>query len=221
MPLPIWPPGTLPDNPFAWLYYQLVALSGWAQGLGDNCAGTWPLNTLCNPFWTLAGYLDLIASKLSLLSLWYESVSELFGTALSWDSIKAFILEWIPGLSDLVTWIGTWADSVRALIDTWWDGTASDVLDWIYALQDWTTDRLAGVLSFDWFSSWWGNTSTSFAAWWDAQVIILQDTIEVVVKPVRDTVNQHTGAIDLLTSPGDTALRWLLDRIEMALARLW
>lgn len=138
----------------------------------------------------------------------WSHAGELFQTA------QTNLNAWTSYLYNLITaWPGQ--------LSEWWWATRTDVLDWIDSAVQNTLAGVQGFLSFDWFTAWWGNTTTSFADWWEARRLAVLEWIDVSVAPVRNQVNRLTEVSDLLTSPGDTALRWLWDRITTAIVRLW
>ncbi len=181
----------------------------------------WPLEGLQNWLYNFSRWFQNLADDCHTLAVWYENLIDQILSVLSWDSIRGLILEWLPGLPAVLDWFAAWPGLVAGEISEWWQTAQAVVLTWIAAARADIEARLSSFLSLDVFLLWWGHVGTTFDDWWASARAGVEAGFETVVAPVRDKVNEHAGAIELLTSPGDTALRWLLDRIETALARMW
>ena len=219
-PLPP-PPPPAEGNIFDRLRDIFITATQMLVDAAITCSGNFLLSALVAIFASLSDFTAWVAGVMFDASAWYNDITARAAQILSWDSLQALILSWLPGPPGLLNWWGGWWDTVVAVIDGFWWGKVSEILSWIYAMQDTIEAELDKFLSFDWFSSWWGNTTTSFSDWWTATRTDVLNAIEVTVAPVRDQVNANWNTLHLLTDPGDVALRWLLDRIETALARLW
>ncbi len=208
-------------NPFTYLGYAFELLAYWFLLVGDWCQNMFIVQPLAKWFGSLSQSCTLTSNNLKSNAYAWDTLLASAADILSWDNLKALLLEWLPGLADLGTWISTWAYNVQVVIDSWWDGAEDLVLGLLATLHETIDAELKGLLSHDYFNAWWGDVSGTFGDWWATQVVILSETIEAVIKPVRDVVNEHSVAISLLTDPGDTALRWFWDRLISAIVRLW
>ncbi|MBI2869384.1 MAG: hypothetical protein HYX96_06130 [Chloroflexi bacterium] len=208
-------------NPF----YGIQGWFTWAtQVLIDAalfCYGHWPLQGLGDFFNRLSDFTARTAGEFWTLGSWYDGTTQRLAQALSWVTIRAQILAWLPDLPAISAWWISWGTNVQGMITAWWAGEAARVSSWIGAAREELLGRLREMVSFSWFSAWWGNAGATFSAWWTSQAAEISGRTEAALAPVRETVNRQSNVIELLTGTGDAALRWLLDRIETALARLW
>ncbi len=138
----------------------------------------------------------------------YQNANDLFNAA------NTIIQFWVVDFTNKL-------DLLRSQIGAGFGFTVSDILAWIGTAVDQAIAGLGNILSLDVFLLWWGHVGTTFTDWWDSARASVLEAVEATVKPIRDQVNQSAGAIELLTSPGDAALRWLWDRITTAIVRLW
>lgn len=87
----------------------------------------------CPPFMArLLYYLStLFADIANDFSSLFSQMLTLFNQILSWDTIKSYILGWLPNIDDVVWWFANWWANVTSVITNWWSSTQYTVQSWI------------------------------------------------------------------------------------------
>lgn len=102
----------------------------------------------------------------------------------------------------LGSWINYFSDQLSALwaqINNWWSAVVSYVSQVYNTLRNEVMTWLADFLTFNWFSSWWGNLSTTFSAWWDSAWQKILEAITLAMVPLIKEVNRLSGIAELVT----------------------
>ena len=176
---------------------------------------------------------------------------------LAWNNAVAAWNKAVEVSKELTTLINKSISKVYDKIDTWWDdlkewweGKRDLIRDWIDEAEQWLLDRiddvkrglaslttswdnfrrytLPNLIDLTWWTSFWGGKFATITDWWGIKKQEISDTIDVVVKPVRDEVNKHLDTLEkvkqLLSDPldwKDHFARWVMNTLESILARLW
>lgn len=146
------------------------------------------------PFWLAAEwFLDLayLFSDLTwdfyYFSEWVDETHSRLRDILSWDTIRSFILSWLPNLEDISYWFYYWWDFVRQNVEDWWHSTSLIVQSWIDIAKQFLQDQINSLntwlgslqLAWDnfkeripsidevlsWFTNWRDNILANIIAW--------------------------------------------------------
>lgn len=217
------------------LHCRDIAQAIWTEAFVPNILGDW--------FWDAADWFQNIQEFFIDTGWWYEEVIDSFQEFVTFDWLDYIIDDIQEKLEEVWEWFSGWWDEVTDVVDEWWRDTRQDVIDWISQASDWLEeqiddlghivnnidawidnfiqDTLPDLLSFDWFSSWWGNVNVSFDDWWRSAWSDILENIDVALDPVQERIAQFDQWFDLLKDFIDDPEKWLLDKLESMLARFW
>ena len=181
----------------------------------------WPFWLIAVPLYQLSALFMTMAEGLANFNTWVSDVTKLITSVLSWDSIRAMILGWLPGLLGLLSWFSTWSDQLLAIVNNWWSGVQATVWGWIDAatqglgelIAAWGEFRdstLPNLVSWSWLQDWW-----------NSRVLEVQGLIDSGFK-LREGLwagwqDYRVKVGEFFADPG----AWLLREIENMLARFW
>ncbi len=209
------------NNFFDWIRDVLILATNTLVNLAVDCYHN-PIFVWLGPvFAGLSTATSNAAGYLYDASSWYNEVTNRINAVLSFEAIRALILGWLPDLPGMVSWFADRADNLLAIVNNWWAGTRDLVFGWSQAVRDDVLVWLRDYVSLGYLGEVWESLTLIILSWIDTGMELVRDTIDTIVSPVRDEVNRHTAVLALLTDPGDAALRWLAERIELMIARLW
>ncbi len=215
------PPEPVLFNPFALLRNASAQIANSLASLAWELSINILLSWTAVAIGTLARWANDVTFYLSLASDWLEDVEERLHQGFSWQAVRALILSWLPWLADAAAWFSDVSGNLLAVVNSWWSTAQSVVLDWIDALRNEVIDITHDMIDINHLFSWWESVQVTVREWIDDTRTSVLNAVEVFISPVRDAVNRHENVIRLLTDADDVALRWLLERIETMIARLW
>jgi len=232
------------SNPFSWIGLIFRAMFADCIRISDaiydsfwvpNILGDW-FRSAGDWFWDAWAWFDKAAS-------WYEGVVTAISGIITAFDISDIISDFVRTLGAIWSWISDWWTNVASVIGTWWTAVSDTVLDWIATAVDvfgdvvdtvqtainalstawstFTTETLPELLSLDWVRGFWGLGIDQISDWWTPTHTAVSEETEVVVKPVRDQVNEHSNWFDLIKDLINKPAEWLLAMIERMVVELW
>lgn len=133
------------------------------------------------------------------LSTWSDRLNE-------WWATKRY---WVLGVIDAgIDKLKSYTNSILSIVnklEAAWDNFRRDTLPGLFTVERWT--------------SFWGGKVDTASDWWAARRQQMSDMIEAGLAPVRSEVNKHSGQLDLIKDLIRDPEKWVLDRIESAIAR--
>lgn len=216
------PPEPTPESNIFWGLAALAwTVVTWLRTIGYDASANPIFSWLSSSIYRLSDIIAEVYQYLYIVSTWYEYINTAISGILSWRSLQELILGWLPGLPDVLAWFADLPGNLLTEVTEWWEAAKQDVLDLISTSQESIYYTLKDFTSKVELAAWWEAAQESVKGWIAEARTAVLNAVEAVVAPVRDLVNRHEAVIQLLTGADDVALRWLLERIENMIARLW
>ncbi len=120
----------------------------------------WPFYNVSYLFYYLAAGCSQIAWGFYDFSLWIVEVHDRIQQVLTWSTIWAYILSYVPNLVDIRDWFYDWPSNIYGVVTDWWSSTSSEVLSWIDEAKSYAATLVAGV------DTWLGNLQATWDDFW-------------------------------------------------------
>ena len=208
-----------------WLLGLNFQIFSWTLSIGDwiEYAIDWAIIQV-NWVWV---WIDWLWAQLELVP---DKIAQ------SWANTAASILHWAAQLSATIyTEVGKVQAGLTALqswVTSAWAAWSAQLNDWVAALlaplqaaaaawEQFKSSTLPGLLSFSWFTGWWGSTGITFDSWWQVTRSNLADDTELGIAPIREEVQRHSDWLDGIKGLVADPEAWLLARLEDMVVRFW
>jgi len=109
------------NNASDYLYSAYVTVSGWI----------WPFSLLSSPLYYLHDASGHLAYYSSQLSAWADAAAKQLLSTLNWDTIRSYILSWLPGIETVASWFSIRWQWLLQGINTWWLSITPTIQAWI------------------------------------------------------------------------------------------
>ena len=202
-------------NPFVTLRNIVLWLATRALQVHD-AVSSMPLlgNIFGTFFYNVSSWLFDIAFSLGDLASWYQRVTDRVAQAITSSDVIEIISGITARVNTLWAWFGNRAGELLSVINSWWEGTRSQVLAWVQEGKDYSAGLIVGVRQqLNGLSSSWESFRTS--------VLPSLATRQEAQELARAELSPHVSLLTTLgTFVGDIAdffgdpLGWLAGRLE-------
>lgn len=152
---------------------------------------------------------------------WVDDVADRVRDILDFENIWDYFEDWFTWAEDAWNWVEDAWDRVTNIVDEWWLVTSSTVAGWIAAAtegfdelkeawDDFWTNTLPTLISFDWLSTWW-----------EDRLLDIQDLIDAPVKTIMDILESWQEVRDSVLEFFSDPFQWIYDRLDEFFERFW